>query len=278
MHLSTILHDTVAEVQPRALGEASLIVRADQGKTRLVDLRQSGCLKLILPSTRQNALQAVMVNTAGGIAGGDRLSLRADVGAGASLVLTTQAAERVYCAQGAEVGEVETNLTVGDGGLLHWLPQELILFDQSALRRKLRINLALTARFLMVESVVFGRTAMGETLKNANFRDGISIYRDGVLLYLDGMRLLGDAAAHMLRPAVGDGARAMASLVFVAPEASVCLNAVREILPNTAGASILADDMMVLRVVASDSYSLRKSLIPVLNYLTDNQLPAVWRI
>ncbi|MFT5067969.1 MAG: urease accessory protein [Yoonia sp.] len=235
-------------------------------------------MKLVLPSVRNDGLQAVIVNTAGGITGGDRMSLSADVGAGASLTLTTQAAERVYRANGAEVGEVETHLTVGDAGLLRWLPQELILFERSALRRKLRIDLTLTAQFLMVESVVFGRAAMGEKLHDVNFHDQIAIYRDGSPLYLDGMRLTGDAAAQLMRPAVGGGAGAMASLVLVAPNASAQLNAIRAFLPNAAGASLLADDVLVLRVVAADSYVLRQTLIPVLTHLTDNQLPAVWRL
>jgi urease accessory protein len=266
-------------LQPRALGAGSLCVRADDhGKTRLVNLRQSGSMKLVFPQTHRTDAEAILVNTAGGVTGGDRFDLSAEAGAGATLTLTTQAAERAYRAQTDEVGRISTTLSVAQGARLNWLPQEMILFDNSALRRSLSINMADDARLLMVEPLVFGRAAMNERMTNIYFQDRISITRGGTPIYCDGVDLQGDVATHLARPAVAKGAGAMASLVFVAPEAAGQLAKIRALLPTTAGASLIAPDVLVMRLLAADSFDLRKSLIPVLDHLTNNTLPLSWRL
>ncbi|KHA51954.1 urease accessory protein UreD [Sulfitobacter geojensis] len=265
--------------QPRAKGAAVLSVYGDTtGVTRLRDLRQSGSLKLVFPQTHRKQAEAVFVNTAGGITGGDRFALDVDVQTGAALAMTTQAAERAYRAQTGEIGKVTTRLTVQNDATLHWLPQELILFDHCALKRRLDIRLAARARFLMVEPVVFGRAAMPEVLSNVTFQDRISITRDDRPLYIDGMDLCGDATAHLARPTIANGAGAMASVVLVDPAAQRHLNAIRALLPPTAGASMMGDDILVIRQLARDSFELRRSLIPVLNHLTQNTLPTAWRL
>lgn|GEM_PF-239058 len=242
------------------MGAAKLSVYGDaQGKTRLRDLRQSGSLKLVFPRTHRHDAEAIMVNTAGGITGGDQFALDVTVAQGARLSITTQAAERAYRAQPGEIGSVTTDITVQDGGSLHWLPQELILFDRCALRRRLSIDLAPKARLLMVEPIVFGRAAMPEVLSDVMFQDRIRITRAGLPLYIDGMDLKGDAAKHLARPAVASGAGAMASLVMVAPDAQRHLKAVHTLLPQSAGASLLAEEMLVIRQLARDSFGLRRT-------------------
>ena len=265
--------------QPRAIGSAMVRVRGMAGGvTRIADLRQAGSLKLVFPRSFRPAAEAILVNTAGGITGGDRFSIAADLGPGSHLAITTQAAERAYRAQPGETGRIDTRLTVAEGARLDWLPQELILFDRAALRRSLDITLAPTARLLLVEPVVFGRAAMSEVLQDIRFHDRIRVWRDGRPLYADGMILKGDASAHLQSAAVAAGAGAMASLVYVAPDAAAQLGAVRALLPETAGASLLAPDTLVLRQLAPDSLALRRHLIPVLDRLTGNTLPTSWRL
>lgn len=266
-------------MQPRAIGAGAIAVRADEtGHTRIANLRHSGSLKLVFPRTHRADAEAILVNTAGGVTGGDRFSLTANVGAGAALTLTTQAAERAYRAQVGEVGRVTTEATVAAGARLHWLPQEMILFNTSALHRHLSIDLADTAQLLMVEPLVFGRAAMGERLTDIHFQDRISVMRNGNPLYRDGMDLRGDAAHHLSRPAVANGAGAMASLVYVAPDAATHVAPVRAHLPETAGASLIAPDVLVMRLLATDSFAMRKALIPILDHLTHNTLPLSWRL
>lgn len=266
-------------MQPRAMGAGTVTVRADPcGQTRIVNLRQSGSLKLVFPQTHRPDAEAILVNTAGGVTGGDSIDLTVDVGAGASLTLTTQAAERAYRAQPGEVGRITTHATVAANACLHWLPQEMILFNHCALRRTLSVDLGPQARLLMVEPMVFGRAAMHERLTSVQFQDRISVTRNGLPLYRDGMDLRGNAAQHLSRPAVANGAGAMASLVFVAPDAATHVTVLRAMLPQSAGASLIAADVLVMRLLAADSFDMRKALIPILDHLTQNTLPLSWRL
>ncbi|SIO41633.1 urease accessory protein [Rhodovulum sp. ES.010] len=263
-------------VQPRAVGHVAVAVKRAGPVTGLARLRQSGAFKALFPRVRGGALDAVLVNTAGGITGGDRFSVEIDAGTGAHLRVTTQAAERAYRAQPGERGRMRTVLRVAPDARIDWLPQETILYERSDFDRVLAADLAPGGRLLLVEPLVFGRAAMGEALRDVVFRDRIEIRRDGVPLYLDAMRLEGDAVAHLARPAVAGAAGAMASLVFVAPEAESHLAALRALMPPTGGASLVREDVLVLRVLAADSFALRRVLVPALHRLTEAALPRSW--
>lgn len=263
---------------PRARGAVHIGTKMRDGASVIGDLRQAGSSKLVFPRARGTALDGVIVNTAGGITGGDKFSVEAEVRAGTSLCLTTQAAERAYRAQPGEVGQLTSHVTVQKGATLHWLPQELILFQGAQLRRRLRIDLATDARVLMCEPLVFGRTAMGETVTQASLDDRIDITQEGRPLFTDALHLRGDIAAHLARPTVASGAVAIACLLYVAPDAETHLAPLRATLGPTAGVSLLRPDTLVLRALGRDSFALRKTLIPVLTRLSGGPLPRPWMI
>ena len=219
-----------------------------------------------------------MVNTAGGITGGDRFDIAAEVVSGTALTLTTQTAERAYRAQPGETGQLSSALRVGPKARLQWLPQETILFDGSSLDRRLDVDLALDAQLLLVEPLIFGRTEMGEALTQACFRDHIDIRRDGKPLFLDRTAMTGDIAAHLARPHITNGALAMALIVLVGPEAGTRLDALRCMLPETAGASLIGPDVLVTRLLAADGFGLRQTLVPVLRFLSNEELPKCWML
>ncbi len=263
--------------QPRALGTAVLSSKSRGAASVIDDLHQSGCMRLLFPRA-DASLDAVLINTSGGVTGGDKISFSARVGQGSSMTMTTQAAERAYRAQHAETGRIKNEITVEANAALRWLPQEMILFNGCNLERRLNVSLAPTATALIVESIVFGRAAMKETLDEFRFKDRISVTRDGVPLYLDGISMAGNGTAHLAHEAVANTAGAMASVVYVAPDAEAQLGPVREQLPNCGGASLLGEDVLVVRLVASDSFMLRQSLIPVLERLSNAPLPTAWKL
>ena len=78
---------------PRAIGSLAVTAQAADGSSRLKDLYQSGCLKALFPN-QPDHLEAVLINTAGGITGGDHLSFHAKAEPQAHITLTTQACER----------------------------------------------------------------------------------------------------------------------------------------------------------------------------------------
>lgn len=257
------------------------MVEADvtaSGATRCANLRQEGSFRVLFPRVHAGGVEAVMLNTAGGITGGDHFTVKAKADAGALLTMTTQAAERIYRAKGADFGKLETDLTVGPNARFNWMPQETILFDGSALVRRLNVAVTATSTFLMVEPLIFGRQASGETVTSGKLDDRITITRDGVPIYLDGIRMTGDMAAQLKHSAIGDDAAAVANIVYYGQNAESFLDHVRTLLPETAGATLLSDDLLLIRALAADSYMLRKTIVPVLTHLNNDTLPKNWRL
>jgi urease accessory protein len=261
----------------RARGKARIGARLRNGRSAISDLHMSGSSKLLFPRAK-DALQAVYLNSSGGVTGGDAFEVEARAEAGAHLVMTTQAAERVYRALPAETGRVETRLTLEPGARLDWLPQETILFEGGALDRRLSIDMAGDARFTACEALVFGRHAMGEVLHDLRLRDRIDLRIDGRLAFADRLHLQGDAAATLAHPAIADGAGAIATVIHAAPGAATLRDPLREMLPETAGVSALSEELLVLRLVSFDGYTLRGHLAPVLRRLSGAELPRPWMI
>ena len=77
----------------------------------------SGSSKLLFPRAK-DALQAVYLNSSGGVTGGDAFEIEARAQENAHLVMTTQAAERIYRALPGETGRVDTRLTLEPGARL----------------------------------------------------------------------------------------------------------------------------------------------------------------
>ncbi|WP_299141562.1 urease accessory protein UreD [uncultured Tateyamaria sp.] len=263
--------------QPRAIGSVRLTTKARDGQTVIDDLYQQGASKVVFPRA-DVGLSGVLLNTSGGVTGGDRFGYAATAGTRTHLTLTTQACERAYRAQPGEIGRISTQLSVEDGATLWWLPQETLVFDGCALRRSLRCDLAPGARALIVEPLCIGRIAMGENAVSGLVEDRISVLRDGVPLVQDAWRLAGDMSARMLGSAVGGGATAMVSLTFIAPEAEQHLDRLRALLPDSGGASLLAPDVLVLRMLAPSGYLMRQHLLPILDHVTGGRLPLCWRL
>lgn len=264
--------------QPRAIGQARLSGKRLGARTVIDGLRQSGSMKLLFPRGHGAAMTGVLLNTAGGLTGGDRFDVAATAGTGSHLVMTTQAAERAYRAQPGEVADLATRLTLAADSRLDWLPQETLLYEGSALRRSLRIDMAGTARLLLCGPLVLGRAAMGEAPRNLFFADRIDLHRDGRLLWADRVRLEGDATARMAGTATGGGCGAMATVLLAATDADRLLDPARALMPATGGVSLVRDGLLAARLLAPDSFELRKTLFPLLELFGGGPLPRTWMI
>lgn len=265
--------------QPRARGEASLEVKHRDGETHVASLVQCGSLKLLFPRGDRRAMTAVLLNTAGGVTGGDQFNTRIHAGEDCRLTVTTQAAERAYRAQPGETGVLKTELSASRGARLDWLPQETILFQGASIRRSLRLCIPDGATGLIVEPVIFGRKAMGEQVTALGFHDRIDIERDGQLLYSDRTRIVGNASDILSGRATGREAGAMATLVYVGPDAELCLPRARDMLPAQVGASMPRDGLICARLLAEDGFALRQKLIPLISVFRDTpELPRTWMI
>lgn len=264
--------------QPRARGRIDLSAKLRAGRSRIGDLHQAESFKLLFPHGASQALQAVVLNTAGGVTGGDRFHLTARADEGAQMVLTTQAAERIYRAQPGEIGQVRTALSVAAGARMDWLPQETILFEAAALDRRIEVDLAEDARFLAVEPLIFGRRAMGEIVETGHLTDRWRVMRGGDLCFADNLRLSGHPQALMNRAAIGGGAGAMASLLLVAPDADLYVDRLRRALGPNGGASLVRPGVLFARLLAEDGFEMRRTLIPAIHALSGADIPKTWML
>lgn len=270
---------------PRARGDVVLSVKSNSRGTVLDGLRQSGSYRALFPRVAPRAnvarVEAVLVNTAGGITGGDRFSCCARAPANTDLTITTQTAERVYRATKPSAGDaplarVKNRIYVGAEARVNWLAQETILFDGCAMARDLVVDMDVGASVLVVEPLVFGRAAMGEKLHDIQFHDRIEIRQNGTPIYLDAMHLAGDVTRHLAQKHIANGAGAMVSLIYKADDASAMHATLRDGLPNSGGATMIDEDLLFMRILAPDSFDLRRYLIPILHRLTNETLPRPW--
>jgi urease accessory protein len=252
----------------RSYGSVRIAVAANG---TLQHLREEGCTKLRMPARIAGVpLEAVLINTSGGLAGGDRIDI--EVAAAGDTCVTTQAAEKIYRSLGSQT-QVSTKLTVGRGARVCWLPQEAILFDGAQLARSFDASVESDATLLAVESVVLGRKAMGESLTEFSLRDRWRIRRGGEMVFADDMHL---DAWRSRGIAALNGARATAMIVMINSDVEKYVEPLRKIIGADGGVSAW-DGKLIARLLAGDGYSLRKSLIPALRLLAaPRELPKVW--
>jgi len=268
-----MIAQTVQTAQQRSQGRALAGFALNAGRPALRQMRQEGSARLmVLPGP-----EVVFLNTSGGLTGGDRLSYALDVGPGCRATATTQTAERIYrSTEGAAAMTVE--MTVGDGGHLDWLPQETILFDGSNARRRTRITLGAGASCLFGETVILGRPAMGETVRQAQFRDWRLVQQGTTPLHLEALAL---DPARLASGAAGlAGARAFATLVLIARDAADRLARLRPALTgfDTRAAASAMAGRLVVRLMAGDGWPLRRHLAHLLGLLRPAPLPRVWQV
>ena len=260
-----LMSATARLLQQRSVGEVKL--HFDQGG--VTQLRESGASKVRLP---RGSHEAILINTGGGIAGGDSYSYDIGVGQNARLTVTSQAAERVYQTLGP-LAAIATKIRVGAGAALFWLPQETIFYDGAALRRDYFVEMDTNSNFLAVEPLVFGRSQMGETVAELRLRDTWRIWRGGSLTHADDLKL---GPGLPLSKAALAGAGALATIVYLPDDAERRLPAVLDTMHARSGASAW-NGKLIARILAEDGYMLRKQIISALGALAGTEaLPKIW--
>lgn len=250
---------TPAGALQRYSGALDLAVRAE----RIHRCHFTPPMRLFRPYVESGEPRTVVVaNVAGGVVGGDRLSVSLEVGADTALLATTQAAEKVYRSDGADA-VLSNCFRVEAGGTLEMLSSGTILFEGSQLARSTEIDIAAGGRFAYAETVVFGRIARGEVFTTGSLRDRIRLRRDDRLVWADDFALAGDIAGSMAAAAGLDGAKALSTLLLVGEGAGAMVDVVRAQEAASGvriGASALAEDCIVIRILARDPAAGRTAL------------------
>jgi len=284
----------LAGVHQRVDGEARIAFRrAGNGKTVLADLYQRAPCRVLFPTVENDdSIQSVLLTTSGGLTGGDRTRVSIAVAADAQATATTQAAEKIYRAL-PDTGDalVEVDMRVSDGAWAEWLAQETIVFEGSRLRRSFTADVAATGRLLAVESIVFGRTAMGESFDSGMLHDAWRIRRGSRLVWADALHLEGDVRKQRAQP-FGFGPHiACSTLLYAGADASQQISAVRQMLEEcrlprgagnlSCGATVL-DGILLVRIMAKDASELRSVIMKLIAGIRQAaaalpaRLPRVW--
>jgi urease accessory protein len=260
----------------RARGAVAFDVQLQDGVTRRRHLHESGSLRVRFPSPEGEGLSAVFVNTAGGIAGGDRFDIAIEAREGARLTLTTAAAEKVYRAAGA-AAELNIALKAASGAHLSWLPQETILFDRARISRRIDIDLAEGASLLLCEIVVFGRAAMGERMQSGQFLDRWRMRRGDRLVLAETVRLEGDIGEKLERPAIAKAGAAIGTALIVPGDEAV-VERIREAADSFGGEVGISawNGFAMARFCAQDAARLRADMMTVLGRASALALPRLW--
>ena len=247
---------------PRARtdGAARVAFRREGSQTRICVLDQRHPLRVLLPDAPDDGIRlAVLANVSGGIVGGDRLEFTAAIESGAAVMITGQAAEKVYRSTGA-TATIDNALSVGEDAWLEWLPQETILFDRARLRRNIRIDVTASGKLLAGEIIVFGRAEYGERLSHGHLQEHWEIRHGGRLTWCDMLRLEGDIGAELAHPMRFGGARACGTLVYVGVDAAAALDLARdELAGRRDGAATRIEGLVIVRFLSASAIQLRQA-------------------
>jgi urease accessory protein len=260
----------------RARGKVAFDVHQVEGVTRRRHLHESGSLRVRFPSPEAEGLSAVFVNTAGGVAGGDRFDIDIAAGQGSRLAVTTAAAEKIYRAEGP-AAQLNIALKAEAGAHLAWLPQETILFDRARVARRIDIDLAEGASLLLCEIAVFGRAAMGERMQSGEFVDRWRLRRGGRLVFAETVRLDGDIGEKLSQPAIANAGAAIGTALIV-PGDEALVERIRE-LANSFGGEVgisAWNGFAMTRFCAQDAARLRADMMAVLGRASSAALPRLW--
>ena len=261
------------KVLQRARGSIDLAFK----KQQIARMYQSGSSKILLPKTYTPLKEAVLINTAGGITGGDKFEIKLNI-ASSKIVATTQTAERLYNSIGT-AAKVDIHLTIDEVSTLHWLPQETIVFDGASIDRDIRLDMATGSEVIFLETIVFGRHAMGEIVERGYFQDNWRFYKDGVLFHAEVVQLDGSICKLLKQVAGGNGATSLSTIILAGTNIEHKKNKISPFvncLKSTVGISFW-ENKLVIRMLNADPSILRGEINFLLNELREQPLPRVWQ-
>ncbi len=263
----------------RADGCGRVVLSGSEKGVRIVDVFQRSPIRVMFPRVGHAIEEAVLVNTAGGIAGGDRLELGVTALADASIAVTTQAVEKVYRALN-EPARIATKLQACEAAKLAWLPQETIVFNWGRLSRETEVVLSSGAELLALEWLVLGRAAHGEEMVGGHITDSWRVKKDGRLIWADSFRVTDEVFPHVHRKALLSNCKAVATLIYFGPHLDARMEYLRDIAASLechcAATSVAG--LIIVRFAAKASYDLRLALRNFLQQFSRELKPGPFKV
>ena len=263
----------------RAEGICRIVVGGSGKGNRIMDVYQKSPVRVLFPTIDERAQEAVLVNTSGGVAGGDTLQLSVTAAGGASIAVTTQAAEKIYRALD-ESAHITTKLYVANRAKLAWLPQETIVFNHARLCRRTEIEISPESELLALECLVLGRTARGEKLSAGAISDTWQVRKDGQLQWADTFRLTDKAFSDASRKALLWDSTALATLLYFGPKLEDRLQFIRNqaVSVDCHFGATQVNGIVVARLAARSSFELKAAVRNLLQELGTELGPGPFRV
>jgi len=264
----------------RSIGSCRIVLKGSERGNQIVDLCQRSPVRVLFPQAGPAAIEeAVLINTSGGIAGGDRLDTAVTALADAHITLTSQAAERIYRALD-QPSRISTTLVVANSAKLSWCPQETIVFDRARMKRQTHISVSSGAELLALEWIVLGRAAHGETVVSGEVIDSWRVEKDGRLVWADCLRITDDVFPHVGRNALLADCSAVATLVYFGTDLEKRLECLRDCAASLRchAAATMVGGLIVVRFAAPAASTLRAGLCSVLQQFDHAFGPGPFRV
>ncbi len=237
---------------------------------------QSGCCKILNPKNYNEFKELVLINTAGGITCNDNIDINANIN-NSKLSICTQAAEKIYAGIG-DPARVEININLNNS-TMYWLPKELILFDNSKLRRNININLSDNSNLIFCETTIFGRKAMSEKIKNISFSDQWKIYSDSSIKHFEAINIKGSTIDNFKNNFTFSNQSSLSTILIfgdIVHQLESVLRKVKKNLGNHFCEMTKFDDKIIIRCLADDNYDLKKTLNIIMKNVINDKLPKSW--
>lgn len=264
----------------RAEGTCRIVLGGCEKNTRIVDVYQKSPTRVLFPQTADGrAREAVLVNTSGGVAGGDRLQSTVTALNEAAIAITTQAAEKIYGAID-EPAHITTKLIACDGAKLAWLPQETIVFNRARVHRETQIEVEPGTQLLALEWIVLGRAAHGEKVLAGSISDSFRVRKSGRLVWADTFLVAEDSFSHLSRKALLSDSTAIATLIYFGPNLEAALQVIRDASssPLFRCGATLVSGLLVARLAANGSFELKTALRDLLQALGKQLAPGPFQV
>lgn len=262
----------------RVRGGVRVCFACDGTRTYAASSYEAGGWRVRFPDAPPQSCEAVILNTGGGVAGGDEVSLRFDAGPGARATVTAVAGERIYRTLDTP-SRLTVELDLGAGSALALLPRETILSSVAQFRRRIDVDMAPDAKLMILDILVLGRRASGERMTEGLVDDRWTIMRHGRLAHLEVLRLQGAIEREMQRPAIGGGSHVVGTLLYVAADAQSRLEPVQNVLAGWQNLEIAAsawDGKLLVRGLAGSAELIRNGMAAAIHAIDGRTMPRAW--
>lgn len=262
--------------------ELSLSYQYRLDKTVIASRQHKGPLVVQKPFYPEHEVcHTYILHPPGGVVGGDQLTINVNVDSGAHALITTPASGKFYRCDERQASQSQ-NLRIDDGGILEWLPQETILFDQAKVKTHTSIELGEHGKLLAWEIMCLGRPASGEGFDNGYCQQCFEITRQGQKLLVERARLEG--GSDLLSAKWGMQEYTVLGVMVVSSADSELQTLARGVEPVSTGLNsvTLIDDLMICRCLGHQGIEVREFFTRIWQAIRpawigrEAELPRIW--